>query len=245
VSGPREQVGRVSTLELFFDLVFVFTITQLAAVLNDDPTTRGLFQVVLMLGVIFWMYGAYAWLTNEVAPDRVARRLLLLGGMAGFLVIALAIPQAFSGSGVAFGLAYLVVVSVHAGLFTRASREHTVRAVFRLAPFNLASALLVLAAVLVGGTAQYVLWTAAFALAGGVALFLVGDVLFRHSLGIGRGYSRGAAALLALATIPLGVAVSALAQLAVVVVLLGGALVAEHAMTRTGPPGTALPRDHP
>jgi low temperature requirement protein LtrA len=100
VSEPREQVERVSTLELFFDLVFVFTITQLTTVLSNDPTPRGLLRVVLMLGVIWWMYDAYAWLTNAVAPDRTARR-LLLGGMAGFLVLALAVPQAFSGGGVA------------------------------------------------------------------------------------------------------------------------------------------------
>jgi low temperature requirement protein LtrA len=167
VAQPREQVDRVervSTLELFFDLVFVFTITQLTAVLSDDPTPRGLLRVVLMLGVIYYMYGGYAWLTNAVAADRVARRLLLLGGMAGFLVLALAVPSAFSEGDAAFGVAYLLVVAIHAGLFTRAEAAHTVRAVIRLAPFNLGSALLVLAAVLVEGTAAYLLWAAAFAL---------------------------------------------------------------------------------
>ena len=74
-----------------------------------------------MLGVIFYMYGGYAWLTNAVAADRAARRLLLLGGMAGFLVLALAIPSAFTeGDAAAFGVAYLVVVAIHAGLYTRA-----------------------------------------------------------------------------------------------------------------------------
>jgi low temperature requirement protein LtrA len=167
VAQPREQVERVervSTLELFFDLVFVFTITQLTAVLSDDPTLRGLLRVVLMLGVIYYMYGGYAWLTNAVAADRAARRLLLLGGMAGFLVLALAIPRAFTEGDAAFGVAYLVVVAIHAGLFTRTGVTHTVRAVIRLAPFNLGSALLVLAAVLVEGTAAYLLWAGAFAL---------------------------------------------------------------------------------
>jgi low temperature requirement protein LtrA len=167
VARPPEQaerVERVSTLELFFDLVFVFTITQLTAVLSDDPTLRGLLRVVLMLGVIFYMYGGYAWLTNAVAADRAARRLLLLGGMAGFLVLALSVPRAFSEGDVAFGIAYLVIVSIHAGLFTRTEVTHTVRAVLRLAPFNLASAVLVLAAVIVEGTAAYLLWAAAFAL---------------------------------------------------------------------------------
>jgi low temperature requirement protein LtrA len=162
--GQAEQVERVSTLELFFDLVFVFTITQLTAVLSDDPTPRGLLRVVLMLGVIFWMYGGYAWMTNAVATDRAARRLLLLGGMAGFLVLALAIPRAFTEGDVAFGVAYLVIVSIHTGLYSRTGVPNTVRALVRLAPFNLASALLVLAAVMVEGTAAYLLWGAAFVL---------------------------------------------------------------------------------
>jgi low temperature requirement protein LtrA len=167
VSRPPEEAertDRVSTLELFFDLVFVFTITQLTALLSGDPSLRGLLQVVLALGVIYWMYGGYAWLTNAVAPDRAARRLVLLGGMAGFLVLALTIPQAFSGDDLAFGLAYLVVVSIHTGLYSRTSVTHTVRALLRLAPFNLASALLVLGAVVADGAAVYLLWAAAFAL---------------------------------------------------------------------------------
>src|SRR4051812_27038758 len=102
MSDEREEIGRVSTLELFFDLVFVFTITQLTAVLVHEPTWKGLLQVVLMLSLIWWMYGGYAWLTNSVAVDRGNRRLLLLGGMAAYLVLALAIPEAFSGSGLAF-----------------------------------------------------------------------------------------------------------------------------------------------
>jgi low temperature requirement protein LtrA len=362
--GHPGQAERVSTLELFFDLVFVFTITQLTAVLSDDPTPRGLLRVVLMLGVIYYMYGGYAWLTNAVAADRAARRLLLLGGMAGYLVLALAIPRAFSEGDVAFGVAYLVIVSIHAGLFTRAGLPHTVRAVLRLAPFNLASAALVLAAVIVEGTAAYLLWAAAFALewftpllagtggfrvapahfverhglvvivalgesivaigigaadlpvdltlasvavlglllaaclwwayfggddaraeralaavpddrrgwvaiqafgychllmllgiialaaglkdvighafdpldlahalllAGGTALFLAADVLFRRTLHIGPSRLRATVALLALATIPVGLAASAVLQLSVLVIVLGGSLAAESA----------------
>jgi low temperature requirement protein LtrA len=64
--------------------------------------------VLLLLSVIRWMYGGYVWLTNAVEPDRKGGRLLLLGGMAGFLILALSIPRAFSDGGVAFGLAYLV-----------------------------------------------------------------------------------------------------------------------------------------
>jgi low temperature requirement protein LtrA len=158
------QPARVSALELFFDLVFVFTITQLTNVLVHEPNLKGLLQAVLMLGVIWWMYAGYAWLTNEVAPDRIARRLLLLGGMGGFLIIALAIPTAFTGSGATFGLAYLLVVGVHAGTFTRTPSEDVIRGVIRLSRYNAATALLILAGGIAGGTAQYVLWTLAFLL---------------------------------------------------------------------------------
>ena len=155
---------RVSTLELFFDLVFVFTITQLTSVLGAQPTLRGLAQVALMLGVIWWMYAGYAWLTNAVPADRLSRRLLLLGGMASYLVLALAISRAFSGAGTAFGLAYAAIVVIHAALFTRAGARSAVRNILRLAPFNLASAALVVAGGIAGGTPQYVLWAAAVAL---------------------------------------------------------------------------------
>jgi low temperature requirement protein LtrA len=160
----QDDAGRVTTLELFFDLVFVFTITQLTAVLAHDASLRGALQVLLMLGVIWWMYGGYVWLTNAVAPDRGERRGLLLGGMAAFLIVALAIPRAFSDGGIAFGIAYLVVIGVHTALFARGTRATTLKAVLGLAPYNVASAAMVLAGGLAGGTAQYVLWALAFAL---------------------------------------------------------------------------------
>jgi low temperature requirement protein LtrA len=163
-AAGTEDAVRVSTLELFFDLVFVFVITQLTAVLAHETNLRGLAQVVLMLGVIWWMYGGYVWLTNAVAPDRVERRMVLLGGIAAFLVVALAVPRAFGSGGPAFGIAYLAVVAVHLGMFAKGTSARTLRAVLRIAPYNLASALLVLAGGLIGGTAQYVLWAVAFAL---------------------------------------------------------------------------------
>jgi low temperature requirement protein LtrA len=156
---------RVTTLELFFDLVFVFTITQLTAILLADPNPRGLLSAILMLGVTWWMYGGYAWLTNAVPPNTTTRRLLLMAGMAGFLVMALAIPGTFDGNdGLAFGLGYLLVTAVHTALFTKTTAESAVRAILRLAPFNFVSAILVLLAGILGGTAEFVLWSAAFGL---------------------------------------------------------------------------------
>src|SRR6202521_6209135 len=137
---------RVSSLELFFDLVFVFTITQLTSLLLRDPTLAGLLQMLLLFGNVWWMYGGYAWLTNAVPPRAVAVRLLLLVGMGGFLLIALAIPTAFGEGGVLFGIGYLIVTLVHTGLFSQSSRQSIVSAVRRLGPFNLGTAALLLVA---------------------------------------------------------------------------------------------------
>ena len=155
---------RVSTLELFFDLVFVFTVTQLGDVLVHHLDAVGVARVLLMLALIWWMYSGYAWLTNAVAPSSTTRRTLLLTGMAGFLVIALAIPDAFGASGWAFGGAYLVVNLVHTVLFLRAENINAVRAMRTLGPLNLTSALLVMVGGLVPGPGRYALFLAAVVL---------------------------------------------------------------------------------
>jgi low temperature requirement protein LtrA len=157
-----EAAERVSTLELFFDLVFVFTITELSTLLVHETSWLGVLQAVLMLGVIWWMYDGYAWLTNAAPPDRPVRRVFLLAAMSAYLVLALAIPGAFKGSGASFGIAYLAIVLIHAGLFASSGSQRMTRAIFELARFNVVSALLVLAGGIAGGTAQYVLWALGF-----------------------------------------------------------------------------------
>jgi len=70
--APEESADskrRVSTLELFFDLVFVFMLTQLTSLLESNPTWETAGQVLLIFVVLFWMYGGYAWLTNQVPPE--------------------------------------------------------------------------------------------------------------------------------------------------------------------------------
>jgi low temperature requirement protein LtrA len=155
---------RVSTLEIFFDLVFAFTLTQLTAVLASKLTWLAVAQVLLIFGLIWWMYGAYAWLTNSRPPVRTAERLLLLLGMAGFLVIGIAIPRGFDQYGVVLGLGYLLVVLVHSGLYFRVNAN-----ILLVAPFNAGSAVLVTIAGLLrdpAGTASlasYLVWIAALA----------------------------------------------------------------------------------
>ncbi|MBS2553020.1 low temperature requirement protein A [Catenulispora sp. NL8] len=153
-SAPR----RVTTLELFFDLVFVFTITQLTVLLVGDLSFAQAGRVLLIFAVLYWMYGAYAYLTNQVPPENLARRVVLVVGMFGFLLCALAIPKVFTVDGVAFGLAYILVTAVHSALYALIHRKY----VLSFALPNLAAAGCVTAAGAVqGATATDLLWLAA------------------------------------------------------------------------------------
>jgi low temperature requirement protein LtrA len=155
------ETAEVTRLELFFDLVFVFTITQFTTVLVRRPSLTGVAQAAVMLAIVWWMYGGYAWLTNLVPPDGTARRLAMVAGMISYLVLALSIPRAFEGRGLDFGLAYLLVVIVHGGLFT-VSTEVRLATIYRgFFPVNVGFALMVVAGGALGGDWQYALWTLA------------------------------------------------------------------------------------
>ena len=100
--AEREQ--RVTPLELFFDLVFVFAFTQVTTVLSDDPTWTGLGHGLLILGALWWPWASYAWLTNSVDPDETLVWASILVASAAMFVAALAVPEAFGAHGVAFGV---------------------------------------------------------------------------------------------------------------------------------------------
>ncbi|MDG4861812.1 low temperature requirement protein A [Streptomyces sp. T-3] len=158
-----DQQTRVTTLELFFDLAFVFNFTQLARLLANDMTPRGMVQVLLVFWLLWWMYGGYAWLTNHLPPHRKHHRLLLLLGMASFLVVGLATPNAFDGDGVAFGVGYLLIVLAHAVLFAFGG-PRAARNMLRIAPFHTAGAILVIVAGFLDGPVVYACWTIAVVL---------------------------------------------------------------------------------
>jgi low temperature requirement protein LtrA len=129
----------------------------------------------LLLTLIWWMYGGYAWLTNNVGTTRPLNRVLVLTAMAGFLVMALAVPQAFERHGLAFGLAYLLVNVIHAALATRAPTQ-SARAILQIAPFNIGTALLAVLASAVPPAWSWLCWVAAVAILAVVPLFgRVGD----------------------------------------------------------------------
>jgi low temperature requirement protein LtrA len=160
-TGEQASATRVSTLELFFDLVFVFTITQVSELILHAESLPEVARAFLVLAIIWWMYGGYAWLTNNVGTAQPLNRVLVLTAMASFLVMALAVPQAFGRDGLAFGLAYLLVNVIHAALFTRAPDQSSARAIWRIAPFNIGTALLVVIAGLVPPAWNLLFWIAA------------------------------------------------------------------------------------
>jgi low temperature requirement protein LtrA len=132
---PADRISRiasrVSTIELLFDLVFVFTISRVAEIVIEHPDATGIAQAALVLGLVWWMYDAFAWLTNQAAPDTAFVRIALIAAMAAFLVMSLAIPEAFGATGVLFGASYIVVAVVHAALFIhRGGRAAARRMVF-------------------------------------------------------------------------------------------------------------------
>src|SRR5438876_6616850 len=152
--AEREQ--RVTPLELFFDLVFVFAFTQVTTFLSHSPTWGGLLRALLLLGMLWWAWSAYAWLTNTVDPEEGAVRLAMLAAVAAMLIVSLATPRAFGDDGVIFGVAYLVVRVLHLLLFGIAGRgdRDLLRAVLRIVPGGILGAALLVVAGFTEGFAQ-------------------------------------------------------------------------------------------
>jgi low temperature requirement protein LtrA len=162
--AEREQ--RVRPLELFFDLVFVFAITQVTSFLSHSPSWGGLLRALLLLGTLWWAWSAYAWLTNTLDPEEGVVRLAVIAAIAAMLVVSLAAPRAFGRDGVTFGVAYFVVRALHLVLFAIAGRgdRDLFRAVARIVPAaTLAPALLVVAGFL-QGSGKLALWGPAIAI---------------------------------------------------------------------------------
>ncbi len=156
---------RVEPLELFFDLVFVFALTQVTARMADDATWAGLGRGLLILAAVWWAWAAYAWLTNEADPARASVRLVTFAALIAMLVASLAIPGAFEDDALVFALAYLVVRVLHVALFAAASDAVSVRAAARaLAPTAIGAPALLVAASAFDGAAQTAIWLLALAL---------------------------------------------------------------------------------
>jgi low temperature requirement protein LtrA len=157
---------RVSPLELFFDLVFVLALTQCTALMADNPTRDGLAQGVLVLGVMWWAWVGYSWLTSVVDPEEGIVRFAILAAMAAALVASLCIPDAFGDLGLLFAGAYAVLRGAHIVLFLVASRDDPVfrRSVSGLAVGTVVGVGLLVAASFTDGWLQGGLWALALVL---------------------------------------------------------------------------------
>jgi low temperature requirement protein LtrA len=156
----------VTPLELFFDLVFVLALTQCTALMAAEPTWTGLGKGLLVLGVLWWSWVGYAWLTSVVDPEEGAVRLVMFAAMAALLVVALSVPGAFGESALLFACAYGLVRGAHIALFLLASRDDPT---FRQSVLGLAGGTglgvgLLIAAAFADGWVQGGLWVLALLL---------------------------------------------------------------------------------
>ncbi len=171
---------RVTPLELFFDLVFVFAITQVTSLLADDPTWGGVLRGMLVLAALWWAWTGYAWLTSAIDVDEGGVRLTVLASVAAMLVAALAVPGAFGDDAMLFALAYFVVRTLHLVLSAVIARDDPDRlgALLRFVPTALFGASLIVVAGFLEGNARIAVWLVALAI----------DYLGPTVVGVGRGW---------------------------------------------------------
>lgn len=150
----------MTAFELFFDLVFVFSLTQVTRLVIEHPDLQGVLRGMLVLALLWWAWGAYAWLTNAVDTDSPSSRLVILTSMGCMLVVAVAVPQASGRDALAFALGYLVVRVLHVLLFAVAGGANRA-AILKLAPGNLAASILLIIGVFTSDNIQVLLWTLA------------------------------------------------------------------------------------
>jgi low temperature requirement protein LtrA len=163
---------KVTPIELFFDLVFVFAITQVTLTFANDLTWGGFGRGLILLTVLWWAWAAYSWLTNAIhADDLILARFVIFGAMGAMLVAAIAAPNAFGDEALLFGIAYFIVRLLHIVLYAVAAEDQTDReAILRLAPGMLAGSALLIAASAFDGAMQAGLWLAAAAIDFGTPL---------------------------------------------------------------------------
>jgi low temperature requirement protein LtrA len=162
----RDAEHQVTPLELFFDLVFVFAITQVTTLLAREPTWGGVLRGMLVLVALWWAWTAYAWLTSTMDVDEGGVRLAMLAAMGAMLFAALAVPGVFRGDAVLFGVAYVLVRLLHLVLYVIVGRDDPdlVGAVLRFAPTAMVGASLLLLAGFLDGNDRIAVWLVALAI---------------------------------------------------------------------------------
>jgi low temperature requirement protein LtrA len=166
LTAQQRSEDRVTPLELFFDLVFVFSLTQVTGLVSDDPTWAGLAHGVLILGVLWWAWAAYAWLTNTVNPEEGFVRLAMFGAMTSMLIASLTVPNAFGDDAVIFAASYAAVRIAHLLLYALAGRgdRELLAAIVRLGYGTVIGAGLLFLAAFLDGARQTLVWALALAI---------------------------------------------------------------------------------
>jgi low temperature requirement protein LtrA len=156
----------VKPLELFFDLVFVLAITQCTELMANDPSWEGMLRGLLVLGVLWWSWVGYSWLTSVVDPEEGLVRFAIFGAMAALLVVALCVPEAFGDLGLLFACAYFVVRIAQVILLYTAGRSdpNLRRSVTGLAVGTLIGTSILIVASFTDGLLQGCLWALALTL---------------------------------------------------------------------------------
>jgi low temperature requirement protein LtrA len=173
IEQERREDQPVTPLELFFDLVLVFAITQVTGFISADPTWTRLVEGLAILAALWWAWVSYAWLANSAASDEGAARVVLLAAMGALLITSLAVPNAFGADALAFGIAYLLVRLLHLGSYLVVAGDDAElrRVVLRLAGHVVPAVVVLVVAGLVDGTARALCWVLALTIDyGGLAL---------------------------------------------------------------------------
>ena len=162
-SATRREGELVTPLELFFDLVFVLGITQCTALMSHDQTWSGLVQGLLILGVLWWAWVGYAWLTSVIDPEAMAIRGVIFVAMAALLIVAICVQEAFGNLGLTFAVAIGVFRTAHIALFMLAGAddEDLRRSVIGLAVSTAIAVGILAVASFFDGLAQGALWALA------------------------------------------------------------------------------------
>lgn len=163
--GPHQH-HRVTYVELFFDLVFVFAITQISHTLLAHFTPLGVLQTTILFLAVWWVWIFTSWITNWLDPDRTPVRVMLFGLMIAGLLLSTSIPKAFETRGLVFALAF-VVMQVGRSFFTFLSIPKSQPGwrmnLLRITCWMACSGVLWIAGGLMEGQARLILWTAAVA----------------------------------------------------------------------------------
>jgi low temperature requirement protein LtrA len=161
--APSDDAHRVGFFELFFDLVYVFAITQLSHGLLEHLDLRALAEMIVLLLAVWWAWVYTTWATNWLNPDSTGCRLMLIGVMAAGLVMATSIPDAFGDGGLTFALAYAAIQVGRSSFVLWAVRADPVRRsnFQRIVMWNAAASVLWVAGGLLSGSARDIAWLAA------------------------------------------------------------------------------------